>query len=289
MKETPAPPSIVVGIDGSKAAVQAALWAADEAAGRDIPLRLLYAIEPDEPQQTPHDRAARRLAVAENAVRYAFTAVEAVHKRVKVEVEITQERPVTSLIRASASAAMVCVGAVGVHHFRSERVGSTAAAIALSAHCPVAIIRSHQDGPERNASLFVVDAHGSGDNGVALEAAVEEARRRNLPVRALSCGHPGAGASGDDTGSGTDGDRRMVANLDRLLGRWTRRYPDLRVESTAVHGSLLDYLAEQGRAVQMVIVSAHDRENVEQLVGPAGNAVLHDAGGTVLIVGHQYL
>lgn len=143
MNQSHKPPSIVVGIDGSKPAVQAALWAVDEAASRDIPLRLLYAIEPDDPGYAAHGAAARKLAAAENAVRYAFTAVEAADRPVKVEVEITQERPVTSLIRASAAAALVCVGAIGVHHFRPERVGSTAAALALSAQCPVAIVRPH--------------------------------------------------------------------------------------------------------------------------------------------------
>lgn len=133
MNQSHKPPSIVVGIDGSKPAVQAALWAVDEAASRDIPLRLLYAIEPDDPGYAAHGAAARKLAAAENAVRYAFTAVEAADRPVKVEVEITQERPVTSLIRASAAAALVCVGAIGVHHFRPERVGSTAAALAFGA------------------------------------------------------------------------------------------------------------------------------------------------------------
>ncbi|WP_419199063.1 universal stress protein, partial [Mycobacterium tuberculosis] len=109
MNQSHKPPSIVVGIDGSKPAVQAALWAVDEAASRDIPLRLLYAIEPDDPGYAAHGAAARKLAAAENAVRYAFTAVEAADRPVKVEVEITQERPVTSLIRASAAAALVCV------------------------------------------------------------------------------------------------------------------------------------------------------------------------------------
>lgn len=108
MNQSHKPPSIVVGIDGSKPAVQAALWAVDEAASRDIPLRLLYAIEPDDPGYAAHGAAARKLAAAENAVRYAFTAVEAADRPVKVEVEITQERPVTSLIRASAAAALVC-------------------------------------------------------------------------------------------------------------------------------------------------------------------------------------
>lgn len=34
-------PAVVVGIDGSKAALQAALWAIDEATDRDVPLRLV--------------------------------------------------------------------------------------------------------------------------------------------------------------------------------------------------------------------------------------------------------
>ena len=40
-------PSVVVGIDGSRSALDAALWAADEAVSRDVPLRLVYAIDPD--------------------------------------------------------------------------------------------------------------------------------------------------------------------------------------------------------------------------------------------------
>ena len=107
MNESAAPPSIVVGIDGSKAAIGAALWAVDEAVSRDIPLRLLYAIEPDDSKQVLPYRAARQLAIAENAVRYAFTAVEAYSdqndKLVKIEVEITQERPTAARCSLRAS------------------------------------------------------------------------------------------------------------------------------------------------------------------------------------------
>ena len=47
MRETSPPsPAVVVGIDGSHGAVDASLWAIDEAVERDLPLRLVYAIEP---------------------------------------------------------------------------------------------------------------------------------------------------------------------------------------------------------------------------------------------------
>lgn len=217
MNQSHKPPSIVVGIDGSKPAVQAALWAVDEAASRDIPLRLLYAIEPDDPGYAAHGAAARKLAAAENAVRYAFTAVEAADRPVKVEVEITQERPVTSLIRASAAAALVCVGAIGVHHFRPERVGSTAAALALSAQCPVAIVRPHRVPIGRDAAWIVVEADGSSDIGVLLGAVMAEARLRDSPVRVVTCRQSGVGDTGDD----------VRASLDRWLARWQPRYPDV--------------------------------------------------------------
>ena len=284
MNASPTPPSIVIGIDGSKAAVSAALWGIDEAVSRDIPLRLLYAIEPDEPQQIRPEQAARKLAIAENAIRYAFMAVEAAEKPVKIEVEITQERALTSLIRASASAAMVCIGAVGAHHFRPGRVGSTAAALAVSAHCPVAIIRGQGGRAARQARWVVVDARGSADDAALLGIAIEEARLSNSPLRAITCRQTGSGegAAGND-------DRRMLANLDRRLARWTRHSPDVRVESAAMHGGLLDHLAEHGRSVQLVVVSARNQEDLEHLVGPAGNAVLHNADCSLLVVDHQHL
>ena len=285
MNESLTPSSIVVGIDGSRSAIQAALWAVDEAVSRDIPLRLLYAIEPDVTEQIPPDRAARKLAIAENAVRYAFTAVEALDKPVKIEVAITQERPITSLIRASASAAMLCIGAVGLHHFRPMRVGSTVAALTVSAHCPVAVIRTHEHQAERHARWIVVAAHGSGDNAVVLDAAIEEARLRNLPLRVITCRQSGF----SDEGVAEDCDRRLRANLDRQLDRWTRRYPELQVESVAVRGGLLGFLAENGRSAQLLVVGARAHEHLKQLVGPVGNAVLHNADCAMLVVDHRNL
>ncbi|MGO9153654.1 universal stress protein [Mycobacterium sp.] len=286
MNKPSTPESIVVGIDGSKAAVCAALWAIDEAVSRDIPLRLLYAIEPDDAASVRPELAARRLAIAENAIRYAFMAAEAAGEPVKIEVEITQERAITSLIRASASAAMLCIGAVGAHHFQPGRVGSTAAVLALSARCPVAIIRGQGDRAARRTRWVVVDAEGSADSGALLGIAVEEARLCNSPLRAITCRQTGV----RDIGSATeDDDRRILANLDRRLARWTRRYPDVRVECSAVHGGVLDYLAENGQSVQLLVVSARDRENLGQVVGPTGNAVLHNADCSLLVVDHQYL
>jgi len=153
-------PSIVVGIDGSKAAIRAALWAIDEAVSRDIPLRLLYAIEPDDvqPRRTgpPESSPSRRTQFVTRSQRSRLRT-----SRSRSKWRSPRSGPITSLIRASASADMVCVGAVGVHHFRPARVGSTAAALVGSGLCPVAIIRDqgHRDGP----GWIVVDTGASAE------------------------------------------------------------------------------------------------------------------------------
>ena len=130
------------------------LWAVDEAVSRDIPLRLVYAIDPQTlPGTDPHD-GARELAAAEVAVRYAFTAVESTDKPVKIEVEILQDRPTRALLEASRWAALLCVGAMGLKHCAQGRIGSTAAALASSARCPVAVVRGHD--PLRAEQQWVV-------------------------------------------------------------------------------------------------------------------------------------
>jgi len=60
-------------------------------------------------------------------------------------------------------------------------------------------------------------------------------------------------------------------------------------ESVEIRGSLLDYLAENSRSVQLVVVGARDNADVEELVGPPGNAVLHKSDCSVLIVDSQHL
>jgi nucleotide-binding universal stress UspA family protein len=285
MNELATPRPIVVGIDGSKAAIRAALWAVNEAVSRDVPVRLLYVIEQGDTLGADSEAAARKLATAETAVRRAVTAIEATGQPVKTETEIANGPPIRSLIGASASAATVCVGAVGLRHFRPGRVGSTAAALAISAQCPVAIIRDHHNQPGQPARGIVVEVDGSPDNGVLLAAAMEEARLRNATVQAMLCRR----TLSDDTAAEGEGDRRALADLDRRLARWKHRYPHLRVQSVAVHGTLLEYLAYNRPSVELVIVGAHNREHLKELIGPVGSSILQDADCSLLIVNRQHL
>jgi nucleotide-binding universal stress UspA family protein len=280
------PPSVVVGIDGSRAAVRAALWAVDEAVSRDIPLRLVYAIDsPDTSDADPQD-AARKLATAELAVRSAFTAVESTEKPVKIEVEILQGRPTRALIDASRAAAMLCVGSIGVNHFTDGRVGSTAATLAASAHCPVVMIRGRGEATPSKPDWVVAVVDESVDSSV-LQLGVQEARLHGAPLRVLTAWRSRF-TDIHDFRAASEGNRQVRAHLDRSLACWRRRYPDLDLRSVAVHGSAVDYLAKHAADIQLVVVGRGDRSDVGDLLGPTGSAALHDTDCTVLVCdGHQ--
>lgn len=258
---------IVAGLDGSRASLTAALWAVDEAVSRDVPLRLVTAI-------------ASPGTEAEAAVRHAEVAIAATGKPVKVEVDIEHGAPAGVLLRASRAAAMVCLGSVGLQHFQPGHTGSTAAAVAAAAECPVAIVRG-----ERTAAAVpgwvLVEADASPDTPALLETAMAEARLRGAPLRVVTCWHAAAPNHGEDVSADH---RRVTAALDRRVARWRWHDQGLEVETASYPGSLTDYLTECGSSVQLLVVSVHNRRDVRELLSPGGNAALHSTDCSLLIV-----
>ena len=164
--------SIVVGIDGSRTAVRAALWAIDEAVSRDSPLQLVAAAN------SPAERAE-----AELAVRSAAAAVEATGRLVDLETHVLDGEPTPILLKQSGTAAMVCVGAVGRRHFDRNRVGSTTGALVAAAHCPIAVVRGGARSDSDPGSWVVVELDETPDSAAVLQFGVAEARLRNAPLR----------------------------------------------------------------------------------------------------------
>jgi len=281
MTQTLAGPSVVVGVDGSRAAAAAAVWAIDEAVGRGLALRLVAATGSGAAE------SASPVESAEAAVRSAAAAVAFTGRPdlPPVQTAVITAGPQAALLEQSRTAAMICVGLVGIRHFDPGRLGSTAGALIAGAHCPVAVIRAGRPPAAAAPGWVVVELDQTADSATVLQAAIEEARMRRAPLRVLGTWQsddPGAGGAAESA-------RVVRAQLDRRLETWTHRYPDLDVKPVAVHGSGLGFLADNADSIQLVVIGARNTAGVGDMLGPAGLVALGTTACAVLVIDPQRL
>jgi nucleotide-binding universal stress UspA family protein len=268
---TPLP--IVVGIDGSQAAIQAAEWAVDEAVSREVPLRLVEVITRQaEPAPLASVGNVRmEVEYAQAALKIAAAAVAAGGKLVKVETAILQGDPAAVLLAESCHAAMVCIGSTGIGRFARALLGSTAAELAETAHCPVAIIRTRQHRAKPDIGLIVVAVNDSAGNDDLVEQAIKEAQLRGAAVLALGVWQQKLGEMPHD-------------ELKRRVRVWEQRYPSVQFHALGTRTSIADFLDVSSSRIQLAVLGSADTEQVTRLIGPRSHPVLGHAECSVLIV-----
>ena len=247
--------SVVVGVDGSKAAISAAKWAIDEAISRELPLRLVHVIPRDEAGGIqPSDWEVEH---GEMALGQADGAVQGVGKPVEIETALLSGDPEHVLIDESRDAALVCLG-IGKREWGSdEQLGPTAAALATRAHCPVAIIRSDSDEPPTEGGVIAVVLNDEPDNDEVVHHAMEEGRLRKATVR----------------------------QIDRRLDSWVRRYPDVRVEVVAT-GSGARVLENHSSAIDLAVVGQADADQITGIGALSCHPIPGYPDCSVLLVRH---
>jgi nucleotide-binding universal stress UspA family protein len=158
-------PPVVVGIDGSHSALNAAQWAVAEAVSSGARLRLVFA------QSDAPGGAARR------ALDAAYAAVTACSPTVPVETVCLPGCSARVLVEESKHASMICIGA---HGRSGAPLGPTATALGQNARCSVAIIRARLDD---NVGVIAVVLDDAPDNDAVVHQAMKEGRMRKATVR----------------------------------------------------------------------------------------------------------
>ena len=273
--------AVVVGIDGSQWAVNAALWAIDEAVSRDVPLRLLYVVEPRGHGDIDPEQEARDLACAEVSVRRTLVAVESAEKPVKIEWEVLQGQPARVLLNAARSADLLCMGSLGIAHATGSRLGSTAATLASSALCPVAIVRSGGQHWSARPRHVVVEIDESPDSVNVLDAGINEARLRGAPLTVLAPSH----TKPTDVHEHIPNENAR-ARLDKRLERHRLTNPDIEFNPVTVNGSTMNYLEHHADSVQLLVIGRHRGPGLGEIVGTA-RAVPGQVNCSVLICQHN--
>ncbi|OXM49407.1 universal stress protein [Amycolatopsis thailandensis] len=286
---------IVVGVDGAEPGRAAARWAATRAAERGLGLLIVHALHVEQrayggglagPAPWFDLLAADGRRILDEAVEETGTAAPGV----RVDTLMPTGSPVAVLADVSKSAAMVVIGGTGKGFFGEMTIGSTASAIIAHAYCPVVVLRARKgtaNYPE--AGPMVVGVDGSPLSEQALEAAFEEASRRNASLVAV---HAWSDVTYDDVygmarlvtqwESIEDDERRLLAQ--RLAG-WQEKYPDVAVERSLVRDRPRQVLLEWSAKAQLVVVGSRGRGGFTGLLlGSTSQALAHHAECPVMVV-----
>lgn len=278
---------ILVGVDGSRAGLEAAGWAAREAALRRVPLRVVHAMPRWALESGDEGRYA---GVARWMREGAETVLAGGVDRARREVPglTVDSRPLPgdprpALIEAAAEAELLVVGNHGLGGFRGLLLGSVAQGVAAHAPCDVVVVRE-TSAPPRGEVIVGLD--GSPSDEEVLRFAFTEASLRGVGLRAIHAWKPfdlgGGFAPGSDDLDGEQRERRLISEV---LAGWGERHPDVKVIEEVVRGHPVEVLRHASDGADLVVVGSRGHGGIAgMLLGSVSQSVLQHALCPVAVV-----
>ncbi|WP_100467463.1 universal stress protein [Mycobacteroides abscessus] len=270
---------VVVGIDGSCAALSAAEFAVDEAISRDVPLCLVYVVNTmGTTLFNGDDRNERQFA--ETSLRTAVAVIQSAGKPVRIHTMLIGGRASDALAVESRSASLICVG---TGQSTTTVRGSTAIRIAEQALCPVLIVRRpHSDQASDLAALenlaegrswktaqqrwIAVSINGSSENRNVVDHAMREARLRYLPVLAVSTWPQNL----------SDG---MHHELDRRVASLREHYRDVHIYPVTTRARICRFVARCHEPIALTVIGSAESKQAARLCTSSA-----DTGSSLLVV-----
>jgi len=290
---------VLAGIDGSERSLEAADWAAREAALRGVALSLVHASPPLSGDVVPASAVETLHHVGERMLQRAIAGLAARHPDLQVQGELTADGPAVALLAAARSAGLLVVGARGSGGFDGLAVGSVALLAAAAAACPVVVIPAQPAGgfgdgtrvPGGAAEVVVgLDAHRPAGEVADFAFAAAEARGARLravqawafPAEALS--PRTLFVTGEDRAGWED---QEVLRLSDALRVWQDKYPQVTAHTDVVLLHPAQALLNASRGAELLVVGRRtDPQAPEGRLGPVAHAVLHHCRCPVAVVPH---
>ncbi|MDQ0939001.1 universal stress protein [Streptomyces sp. V1I1] len=287
------PGTITVGLDGTDHALAAADWAAHEAAGRGMDLRLVHAwVWRGTDTVYIGDRAMEERWVR-NVLNEAEARVAKVYPDLNVTTELLVDDPVPTLVAEAARAEMLVLGSRGYGTLTGYLVGSVSLQVLRQATGPVVMVRGpRQTTVQQRFDEVVVGVQEAEEaGGPVLEFAFAAAAERGATLRAVRAWSipsvlswsPGSMWLADQAGGLEPLHKEILADA---LGPWRQKYPDVDVIEHVEIGAASEVLLSKSGRASLVVVGRRTHDTGLRRLGSVTHAVLHHAPGAVAVVPH---
>ncbi|MGC0418116.1 universal stress protein [Embleya sp. AB8] len=281
---------IVVGVEHTDAGRLAVVWAADEAARRGLPLRLVHAL--DWPPGIDHDTAPnphrqtwsdRFRSAGLRALDEARELATSRHPGLAAETVLAHGAPVPVLREHTRDAAMLVLGSRRLSA-ATELLTTGGIAVPLTAHatCPVVVVRVPEHTTADPATI-VVGVDGSAHSEPAVAYAFDEAARRGATIVAVAVRQPSGGLlAGLQMGEEMQEGRLRLAET---LAGWTEKYPNVPVRREVAVGHPVKVLRDAAEHALCLVVGTRGRGGFTGLLlGSVGHGLIHHARCPLVIV-----
>ncbi|MGW5114249.1 universal stress protein [Streptomyces noursei] len=272
---------VVVGVAPDTSKRMALAWAADEAALRHVPLRLVHA------ETVPTD--GYRDVAGEHVLREAVAFARARQPQVELSGLLVEGKPAWVLQEEAQDATVMVLGSY--HLSRVQEVfSSLSVALPVMAHarCPVVVVPEPEHLTQQ-PRYFVVGVDGSAHSAIAVEVAAREASLHGAALRVLCVRHPRRLGVLEEPASEQECRGMLV---ETLAGR-TESWPEVEVHHEVVTGHPVEELTKaSAHALGLVTGTRGLGGFTGMLLGSVSQGVLHYARCPVIAVplpGHPAL
>lgn len=265
--------NVTVGFDGSSQSERAAVWAAEDAARRGRPLRLLYAVGGR--GGTGPREAEAALTAAERIVHARWPAVE-------VAAEWLPGDAATVLREAEADALEIVVGHRGRGGFARLPMGSVGLRLILHARVPVVVVGAC----DHEARDVVVGVDLKEDPGPVLEYAFGAASARGGRLRVVHAWRPPLGvADYGDVMAGGGVAQHLEKELDGACAPWRDRHPEVAATAEVVGERPVPALSGLAEHAALLVVGSRSGSRTPNIrVGSVCRGVVHDLARPTAII-----
>ncbi|GGT14859.1 universal stress protein [Streptomyces purpureus] len=288
--------TVTAGVDTSEESLAAAEWAADEAARRGLPLRLVHVWDWQPQLFGVPATAESHQQDADRVLRRAVERVRQARPGFEPETVRLEGAPAEVLAREAERAEVLVLGSRGLGAIAGFLVGSVSLATLARAERPVVLVRAPGD-------VEAVPARGRGGDVVlgldvadvseeVVTYAFEAAARQGGALRVVHGVLPppvlGDFSAADDAAVRTELLSAARLTLTQVLAPWREKYPGTTVGETVEVGSSTRMLLDASAGASLLVVGRRiPRTALGTRIGSVTHAVLHHSPVPVAVVPHH--